>query len=131
MLASGVGHLLVGEHSSDAAIGGSKHGQQAVPGGSGEVRSQACLLHGRARASGPMPASCPQAGCCLRVEILVMPHTLHQLLCDARVQDQVVQKEVVAWNGGQGWRRRLPVPPCHSPTNRSLPCDLAQALPLA
>ena len=57
MSGSRAGHLLVGEHSSDATVGGGKHGQKAVPGGSRELRSQPCLLQGRA--PGPIPASCP------------------------------------------------------------------------
>lgn len=39
VLDSGVGHLLVGEDTCDATISGSKHGQQAVPGGSRGVWS--------------------------------------------------------------------------------------------
>lgn len=54
MSGSGVGHLLVGEHSGDAAVSGSKHGQKAVPGGSREVRSQAAFTR-------PIPASCPHS----------------------------------------------------------------------
>lgn len=61
MLGSGVGHLLVREDTCDATISGSEHGQQAVPGGGREVGSQACLLLGRARASGSIPASCPHS----------------------------------------------------------------------
>lgn len=58
VLGGRVGYLLVGEYASDATISGSEHGQKAVPGGQQGGESQACLLQGRARASGPIPTSC-------------------------------------------------------------------------
>lgn len=92
----GVGHLLVREYASDAAIGGGEHGQEAVPEGNrGEVTGLSPVGHGQGPCAHPSLRP-PQAGWCLRVKILVPPHALHQLLCDACVQDQVVQKEVVA-----------------------------------
>lgn len=50
----------------------------------------------------PLCPCVPRGGCgegsprpCLRVEVLVLPDALHQLLRDARVEDQVVQEEIV------------------------------------
>lgn len=54
---SGAGHLLVGENPSDAAVSGSKHSQEAIPEGSGEMRSQACFRQDQGPAA--TPASCP------------------------------------------------------------------------
>lgn len=111
VLGNVVGHLLVGEDACDATISGSEHGQQAVPGGGGEVGSQACLQLERAGPLGPSQPPAPIAWC-IRVEILIPPHTFHQLLCDACVQDQVMQKEVVAWNRRIGVEGNLLAAPC-------------------
>lgn len=57
LLVSAVGHLLVGEDTCDAAVCGSKHGQQAVPEGNRGVRSQACLLCARPPSQPQPPAT--------------------------------------------------------------------------
>lgn len=131
---------LVREDAGDAPISGCEDSQEAVPGrrGAGTPAVSGVWLcpcpHSPSQP--PDPHSVPSQ-CCpspppprphLRVEVLVLPDPLHQLLCDARVQDQVVQEEVVAlggrWReGGKGGGEGRPHggQPCPLPPPRSIP----------
>lgn len=80
----------------------------------------------------PLCPCVPRGGCgegspgpCLRVEVLVLPDALHQLLRDARVEDQVVQEEIVTLGEEEqevraGARRATRAPAL--PPQRPAPC---------
>lgn len=92
-------HSLVWEDTGDATICGCEDSQETVPagrGGDAEAGASLCPC--------PLsqPLNVPHTLCphiprdsyregssvpCLRVEVLVLPDALHQLLCDACVQD--------------------------------------------
>lgn len=123
VLGSGAGHLLVGEYTSDAAISGGEHGQKAVPGGSREVRSQTCFLQGRARASGPIPASCPHRLGGAYVLRSWSRHTRSTSCCVMPVSKiRLCRRKLLPGMGGLGWRKYLHVDACPlSPPSPRLP----------
>lgn len=132
-----VSHLLVGEYASDATIGGSKHGQKAVPGGQqgGEVTG----LHfvGQGQAPGPIPASCPHMLGVAYVLRSWSRHTRSTSCCVMPVSKiRLCRRKLLPGMGGQGWRGHFrvashPLTPTPQGSNRNLPPALAQALLLA
>lgn len=121
MSGRGAGHSLVGENSSDAPVGGSEHGQEAVPEGSGGVWSQACLCRGQHPAAAPASCPPPRLGGAYVLRSWSR-HTRSTSCCVTPVSKiRLCRRKLLPETGGQGWRWHLPVTPAPSQAPHKAP----------